>query len=1085
MSTDLLALIRRLRTEGVQLRADDGQLKVSARKGALDPGTVQILRERKAEVLSWLHVLDEPSLQTLPKAPTDGGPVPATDGQLGMWLLAQQGLRDAYHIAAGLQLEGELDVAALQRAWESAVARHAGLRTRLVERDGGVWQQVDAQGVALSVADAGPAMDADAQARDLLQRFAAPAFDLASVGPVRVSLLRQNQHKHLLLLCLHHAAIDGWSLRQLLDEIAHDYARLLRGEPALTQSPSCDLADLAFWQQQRSAQGADAPALAHWNSRLAQLESPALLGELASFEGDRRAGQTLFELPAPLASALQGLAATSGITLYHWLLATFKLLLAKYAGSRDVALLVPVANRDMPGLQGLIGLLANTLPSVSRVDGALPLRELARSESQATLEAMAHQPVPFERVVRHCRAQGVEVPSQVMFSLQSVSEADLALPRLRATLLRHVPDTAKFDLTLTIEQRGEHLTGLLEYRCAVFEPWQMEAMANAYLHLLDQAVQTPDRPMAQFALAAPPQEPYAAVVAGLPNAIVQIAAQAARAPAAVALVQGERQMRYGELWQRVGLAARRLQQAGVRAGDHVGVLLPPGPAVVVGALAVLAVGAAYAPLDPHQPADRLAYMVKDAELVAVFAAPGSEPIGSAAWLPLTSAEDLHGDSHSFFVPYEAAPLAPAYLIFTSGSTGLPKAARVHQRGLTQLLQWYGQSCVDEYTRALIISNPSFDLTQKNLLAPLTRGARVVWPEAPRFEPAAIARALQAEQATLLNCTPTAFQALLASAQADGYAALASLRTVVLGGEPVSLEPLRRWQSVRPAEQAVRIINSYGPTECADVVAWETLPSDLETAVAPVSIGRAVPGCLLEVVDLDGQALPNGAIGELRIDGDCVGLGYFNREELTQRAFLPGGRGITGRRYGSGDFVRRLADGRLLYLGRRDQQVKFNGHRIELSEVESALLAHPDIIQAAVALRRDASGTDTLVAFCAMRDGMLLEESALRGALAAVLAQYQVPSRYIQLPELPLTRSGKIDRNALPQALPALARADEAEPPLPLTPFERRLAEIWQALLGCTRLPGPQDDFFALGGHSLLAIQLVARARQLLNVNWSV
>lgn len=1085
MNADLLALIRRLRTAGVQLRADDGQLKVSARKGALDPVTLQILRERKSEILSWLQVLDAPSAQELPKAPAHQGAVPATDGQLGMWVLAQQGRGDAYHLAAGLQLEGELDIAALQQAWDAVVQRHAGLRTRLVERDGGLWQQVDAHGTPLSVADAGPAPDLEAQARSLLQQFAAPAFDLEHDGPVRANLLRQAARRHLLLLCLHHSAMDGWSLRQLLDELTRDYTRALQGECLSTQPSSRDLADLAFWQQERAAQGADAPALSHWSKRLAELESPARLGESASSEGDRQAGHTLFELPAPLAEALQELAASSGITLYHWLLASFKLMLAKYAGARDVALLVPVANRDMPGLQDIVGLLANTMPSVSRVDGTLPLRDFARRESQATLEALSYHAVPFERIVRHCRARGVDVPSQTMFSLQSVSEENFTLPQLRATLLRYAPGTAKFDLTLTVEQRGERLTGLLEYRRALFEPWQMDALAEAYVHLLGQAVQSPDQPMAQFALAAPRRQPYAAVVEDVPNAIVQIATQAALTPAAVALAQGERRMTYAELWRRVGQAARRLQDAGVRPGDHVGVLLPPGPAIMVGALAALAVGAAYAPLDPLQPADRLAHMVTDAELVAVFAAPGSATIGSAAWLPLTGAEELGSGTAPSFLPYMAAPLAPAYLIFTSGSTGLPKAARVHQRGLTQLLQWYGQSCVDEYTRALVISNPSFDLTQKNLLAPLTRGARVIWPDAPRFEPEAIAQALQAEQATLVNCTPTAFQALLASAQSDGYAMLASLRTVVLGGEPIALEPLRRWQRARPVGQAVRIINSYGPTECADVVAWETIPVDLEAAVAPVAIGHAVPGCLLDVVDFDGQALPDGAVGELYIDGDCVGLGYLNRQELTQRVFLPGGQGVAGRRYASGDFVRRLADGRLLYLGRRDQQVKFNGHRIELGEIEAALLAHPGVVQAAVALRRDARGTKLLVAFCAMRDGIVLDEPALRCALANVLAPYQVPSRYVQLPQLPLTRSGKIDRNALPQEVPAPAGSDAVDMAQPLTPLEQRLAEIWQSLLGCARLPGAQDDFFALGGHSLLAMQMIAQARQALGVDWTV
>ncbi len=1084
MRTDPLALIRRLRGEGVKLSADAGQLRVFARKGALDPATVQALRDHKADVLAWLEVLDGPPAQQLPKASADGRPVPATDGQLGMWLLAERGLGDAYHVAAGLQLDGALDVGALQQAWAAAVQRHAGLRTRLVERDGAVWQHADVHGTAMAFADAG-SVGADAQAQDLLQRFAAPAFDLANEAPVRISLLEQHERRHLLLICLHHAAIDGWSLRQLLNEIARDYARAQQGEPIPTRPACRDLADLAFWQQQRLTQGMDGPALSHWCGRLAPLDSPLHLGERVAPQGDRRAGHRLFELPVPLARALHDLSASSGITLYHWLLASFKLLLAKYGGSRDVALLVPVANRDALGVQDLIGLLSNTVLSVSQVDGALSMREFAQREAQATIEALAHHAVPFDRVVRHCRAQGVEVPAQLMFSLQTVSEDDLALGQVQAALLRHQPLNAKFDLTLTIEQRGQRLTGVIEYRQALFERCQIDALAHAHAYLLGQVVQAPDQPMARFALAAPRPEPYAAVADGVPTTIQQIAAQAARTPASVALAQGGRAMSYGELWRRVEIAAARLHEAGVRPGDPVGVLLPPGPAIAVGALAALAVGAAYAPLDPNQPSDRLAHMVEDAGLVAVFAQPGSAPVGSAAWLPLTGTEEVGRVGNTPFVPHAADPLAPAYLIFTSGSTGLPKAARVHQRGLTQLLQWYCESCVDAQTRALVISNSSFDLTQKNLLAPLMMGARVVWPDSARFEPRAIVRALQAEHATLVNCTPTAFQALLASTEAESHAALCSLRTVVLGGEPIALEPLRRWQRSRPAEQKVRIVNSYGPTECADVVAWETLPDDLETAIAPVAIGRAVPGCLLDVVDSDGQPLPDGAVGELWIDGDCVGLGYLRRDELTRRVFRPGGHGVTGRRYSSGDFAKRLPDGRFVYLGRRDQQLKFNGHRIELGEIEAALLAQPRIVQAAVAPRSDARGNNLLVAFCALHDGTVLDESALRRALAAVLAPSHLPNRYVQLSRLPLTRSGKIDRNALPAELSEPPPAGNAGPTVQLNPFERRLAEIWQSLLGCLRLPGPQDGFLALGGHSLLAIQMIAQARKLLGVEWSV
>jgi amino acid adenylation domain-containing protein len=1089
---DLLALIRRLRAEGVKLSATDGQLRLTAPKGRLDADTIQTLREHKADVLAWLEVLDHQGAQRLPHFPTPAGAVPATTGQVGMWLLSGRGLGDAYHVAAGLQLEGELDVAALQRAWSSVVQRHAGLRTRLVERDGFIWQEVDEQGVALPPADAMAGEDhlTDEQ---LLQRHATPNFALDREVPVRVRLLRRRPQQHLLMLCFHHASIDGWSLRQLLAELAQAYALARHDEAISWAAPSRTLADLALWQQQRGKDTAEATSLAYWLEQLGTLESPLRLSDPSRPEAGLRAGHQLLELPPDLVQGLHRLASSSGITLHHWLLACFKLLLAKYGGAREVALLVPVAQREMPGTEDLVGMLANTVPSVSRIHSEQTLRELATSESQATRRGLPHHGVPFERVMREARAQGIDVPAQVMFGLQAVSEEDIALGAVRATLVRHRPESAKFELTLTIEQRQDRLTCLMEYRQATFEAWEVDALLAAYAHVLTQALRSPDQPLSLFALLPPRTDPYVPAAEGQPHTLQQIAAQVARTPTAIALAQGHRHLSYAEMWRRVEHAAAQLTHAGVQPGDHVGVLLPPGPAIAIGALAALAVGAAYAPLDIHQPQERTAHMVSDAGLKVVFVAPDFPPPdtipGPAVWLPLSIESPLPCATDASWAPRDTAPLAAAYLIFTSGSTGLPKAARVHQRGLNQLLHWYREAAVDSHTTALIISNPSFDLTQKNMLAPLTVGARVAWPDAARFEPQAIADAMRTWRATLVNCTPTAFQALLASAEDEGYAALSSLRTVVLGGEPIALDPLRRWQRARPAGAPIRVINSYGPTECADVVAWETLAADLEAATSPVALGHAVPGCRLDVLDLDGQPLPDGAVGQLWIDGDCVGLGYLNRDDLTQRVFQPGGVGISGRRYASGDLVRRLPDGRLHYLGRRDQQVKFHGHRIELGEIESALLALPLIVQAAVALRQDARGQALLVAFYALREGSaVLPEADIRRALARTLAPYQLPSRYVCLPQLPLTRSGKIDRQALPASLPELPPASPGSgrlPSAPLSALEQQLAELWQSLLGCPSLPGPEDNFFDLGGHSLLALQMMAQARRTLGVDWSV
>ncbi|AKJ30947.1 non-ribosomal peptide synthetase [Caldimonas brevitalea] len=1069
MSKDVLLLIERLRGRGIQLRGEHGQLKITAPKGALDAATTQLLRDHKAEVLTWLTQLEAGTPGGIPKADLcPDTPVPATVGQQRLWLLTQQGMGSAYHIAAGLRLQGELDEGALRAAVAHCLQQHAALRTRLVERDGRLWQQVQPEGPELEVVDT-PGADAVA----LLHDYAEPPFDLAQHAPARLRLLRCGPREQVLLICVHHSAIDGWGLGLVLEHLGRAYAALAQGQEPSWPTASLSMADVALWQQRQDEQGAHETALAYWQAQLAERPEPLRLSPREAAPDDWRGGQHLFELPATLAHDLQRLASASRITLYHWLLASYKLLLGKYCGQREVALLVPVANRQAAGLQDLVGLLTNTVPSVSVIDSRLSLRQWAQQESDTTLQALAHHGVPFERIVQHCRAQGLEVPAHLMFSLQTVSELDLQLPGLQGELLRYQASQAKFDLNLTVEQRGERLLGVLEYRQAVLDEDQAATLAQAYVRLLEQVVQAPDRPLGAVALAPARVEPYVPVAEG-PSVIEQIYAQVARTPDAPAVVQGTHALSYAQLWQQVSGASRALRDAGIGRGQQVGVLLPPGPSLVVAALAAHCVGAAYAPLDLHQPTERLALMVQDARLDAVFALPGSTPLGEALWLALNleSAVDLEP-----VIPAPADARDPAYLIFTSGSTGRPKAARVHQRGLTQLVQWYRETCVDANTRVLVISNPSFDLTQKNLLAPLTCGAVVGFPAAERFDPQAIAQALQAQRSTLVNCTPTAFQTLLLQAEADpqGDTALRSLRHVVLGGEPIALQPLRRWQQ---RHGPVQIVNSYGPTECSDVVAYELLPLDLAQATAPIAIGVAVPGCRLEVVDFDAQPLPPGAVGELRIDGDCVGLGYVGRDELTAQLFRSGGCGVNGWRYHSGDLVQQQADGRLQYLGRRDQQIKLNGYRIELGEVEAALLALEGIAQAAVAVRRDARGNAVLAAFYVGREGHNTHsEDGLRQALAGTLASYQVPARYVALEALPLTRSGKVDRNALPQQLPERVATTESDDATPLNPREHHLAAVWAQLLGLERLPRRDDDFFALGGHSMLALELVRALRE--------
>jgi amino acid adenylation domain-containing protein len=540
---------------------------------------------------------------------------------------------------------------------------------------------------------------------------------------------------------------------------------------------------------------------------------------------------------------------------------------------------------------------------------------------------------------------------------------------------------------------------------------------------------------------------------------------------ALALVQGERRWSYGELWAQVSTIARRLRALGVGRGQRVGLALPAGPELVMAELGVQCVGAAYVPLDIELPSERFGFMVKESRPSVLIGESehGPDVVADVPWLQLGPADGGADEE-----PAETEARDGAYLIFTSGSTGKPKAASVHQLGLRRLLGWYRELCAG-MERGIVVGSPSFDMTHKGLVGPLTWGGVVCFAESRRFDPWEILRTIEEQKCDLINCTPTAFQTLLEEARGSEYRSLSSLKRVVLGGEPLQLEPLRRWQRV--SGQRARVVNSYGPTECSDIVAYHELATDLEQEPSPVAMGVEVPGTRLEVVDLDGQPLPAGAVGELVIDGDSVGLGYFERPELTERAFEAGGCGVNARRYRSGDRAMRLHNGLLRYEGRADQQVKLNGYRIELGEIEAALLGATGVSHAAASVQRDGRGHAILVAFYTTQTGRELDAEQLREKLGQTLAHYQIPSRYVHLPELPLTRSGKIDRKALPKQLPdtpALARG--GAPAEALSPAERVLAEHWQALLGAAPAT-PEANFFELGGHSLLALELVRRVRE--------
>jgi amino acid adenylation domain-containing protein len=949
-----------------------------------------------------------PRLPPIRPVPRDG-PLPLSFAQRRLWFLDQlePGL-PVYNVAIAYRLRGDLDVGALAAALDAVVARHEVLRTGLPAEGGRPSQRI---APARSLGLVREACRSEADAWALAEAEARRPFDLAAGPLFRARLLGLAEDDHLLLLTAHHAVTDGWSQDVVERELSARYA----GRAADLPDLPVQYADYAAWQRALPLDR----ELAHWRRRLA--DTPAL-----DLQGDRALGATPFMV----------------------LLAALAALLRRTTGETDVAVGTPVAGRQLLELEPLIGCFVNTL--VLRVDasGDPTFAELVERVRDTALEADAHQRLPFERLVDELRP-GRDLARnplfQVLFVLQPAGGHGLDLPGLRVE--RHFvhTGTAKLELTLSLHEAGDALAGALEYRRDRFQPESAARIAAGYAELLADAVARPHERVSRLRLLPDAERrSLAGWSTGAPAGAAArlhegFLAWADRAPHAPALRHAGRTLTYAELRDRAFRVAGRLRRQGVRPGDRVGVRIEPSFAQVTAVLGTLLAGAAYVPLDPEYPADRLAFMAADAGLAGLLTDDlGDDPVRPLAAVP---------------------PDAPAYVIYTSGSTGQPKGVVVAHRGAASAVgDVIDRLGLGPGRRMAQVSSFSFDASVLELFGALGSGAclHVAARDTVR-DPARLTAMLRDDAITAVIATPSLLVAL------DGREGdLPDLTAMTLGAEPCPPDLAARWSRGR------RVWNLFAPTEASVYATAFGLPPG--AAEAP-PVGRPIPGARVWVLDERLQPLPAGAAGELCVGGTGVALGYLGQPGLTAERFVPDPHGAPGTRmYRTGDLGRWRVDGELEFLGRRDQQVKVRGHRVELGEVEAALRAHPAVREAAAALLRDRPG-GRLVAYWVPAPAATAGPAELRAHLRVSLPEAMVPAAFVALDALPLTATGKPDRLALPP--PPTAASARYEPPA--TDQEAALAGLWAALLGVPRV-GRHDDFFELGGESLLAAQLVARTR---------
>ncbi|MCK6548044.1 amino acid adenylation domain-containing protein [Myxococcota bacterium] len=1053
-------------------------------------GLARELEARSAALPSAAPVIATPSSTSTITPRAKGTPAPLSYAQRRHWFLqALDPDSSLYDVTVAVELFGALDPRALERALDRVVARHSILRTVYPSTEGVPRVEVlDAWSVPFEHVELSASDDRDARLTAVLDRAQHHVFDLARDVPIRATLVRLGDARHVLAITIHHIASDGASFELLLGELGVLLTAEREGRTPELPPLTVEYADYAAWQRARFAGDGLARERAYWTARLRG--APTLL-ELPTDHrrprvlGARGARRPVFLRPS-LVARLRALGDAEGATLFMTLLTGLATVLARHSGEHDLPIGTPIAGREHAETAALIGCFVNTL--VLRVDASEDpsFRALLARVRATAVDAYAHRAMPFEQLVEELRPgrDRSHAPLfQVFFSLAgpTIGRAPLA-PGLSSSPITLEPGTAKFDLALMLSDEGEHVGGVLAYSTELFEAATIDRMIGHLEVILEAASALPDAPISTLPILTAPERhqmlvEWNATATAYPRSSTLwglFAEHAARRPDAIAVFTEHDAVTYGELARRAHALALELEAQGVRAGGRVALFLSRSIALVTGVLATLELGAAFVPLDRAHPRPRLAFMLDDAEIDLVLT-----ERAYAADLPETSRPVLVVDDPGVQARVAArtgptkgrAPTSEdvAYVIYTSGSTGQPKGVAVQHRPVIRVVRetnWV-QLGADEVVAQ--VCSASFDVAQFELWgALLLGGALAIIPTSTILEPHVFAARLRAAKVTTLFLTPALFRRVAAEAPA----AFAELQNLVLGGDVVDPEYVHR---VLEAGAPAHVIDAYGPTECTVFATAYEVPRDLPRDV-PIPIGRAISNTEVYVLDRHRAPVPIGVVGDLYLGGDGLAAGYLNRPELTEARFVPHPFVRCARLYHTGDVARFRADGVVEFLGRSDRQVKVRGFRIELDEVENALLRHPNVASAAVLAPPGESGEKRLVGYAVPCPGESVTAAELRAFLATTLPEYMVPSAIAVLDAFPLTPSGKIDRRALP-AVGAEPRFEATSARAEPTKTERVLAEVWSDVLDVADVR-PGDDFFVLGGHSLAAVEVFARIEKI-------